>query len=83
MVPHALASALRATGRNVELRATTITSAGPTAGRITVTSEANVSAVIAPDTAELAAANAGSLKSRCIMLRLCDVTFIANKANPQ
>ena len=76
-----IASAHGANGRNVKLGATTITPAGPNAGRLTVTSQANVSSVTALDTAELAAANAGGNKSRCIMLRLCNVTFIANKAN--
>ena len=81
LVLHAIAGAHGATGRNVGLRATTITSAGPLARRTTVTSEANASVVTARDTAEAAAANAGSRKSRCIILRLCNVTFIANKAN--
>ena len=83
MVIHARASAHGATGRNVELRATTTTSAGLNAIGITVTSQANASGVTALDTADVAVVNAGSHKSRCIMLPFCNVTFVANKSNPQ
>ena len=81
-VIRAPAGAQQAAGQNVKLRATTITSARPIARRGAVTSEANASSVTAADTAEVTVAFAISRESRRIKLRLCNVTFIANKTNP-